>query len=527
MSRVAGILPASAVAVPAAGFVVRRKRKRRRRRRRSRGQNALATRGRDARDTVVERMALSVIGIDVNSASLPQREALALTPAQTTQVLGAIASERIFAEAVILSTCNRTEFYFAAEPGQEGAVEHLLAHVAEAKGAAHPPELTTLFRHDGLEAVRHLFRVASSLESQVVGEHEILGQVKEAYRLACEAQTAGFLFHKLMHWCFRASKRVMAETNLGQGTASVSQAAVDLAKQVFTSLAGKTAMLVGAGQTAELACQALVRNGVRNVVVANRTEANARQLADRFLQWGAQEALSPTGEDQGDGPVQCPALPKILSKCSLQPAPEVKPASPLQARAIRLDEVASALPETDLVICSTGAPEPVLRAGELGPVLSGLRRSLLMIDISVPRNIDPALEKFPNVFLHNIDGLEAVVARNLERRKQEVPRAAALVDDEVQGFAGWLASLGVVPTIKMLAQRMADLQQAELARYQKAFPAAQRPQLQEFARTLCAKILHDPIAFLRQLDGGDGHADMASVNTLRRIFDLDAKEEEA
>jgi glutamyl-tRNA reductase len=472
-------------------------------------------------------MAISVVGIDFKTASVEVREQLALSRGEVARVLQAVAGERIFPEAAVLSTCNRVEFYFASDEEKPGDLEHLLEHVAEAKGDGPPAQKSIFFRHDGDEAVRHLFRVASSLESLIVGEREIQGQVKEAYRLACEARTAKFLIHKLMHWAFRAAKRVMTETALGTGTASISQAAVDLSRQVFASLADKTVLLVGAGQMAELACQSLVRAGASRLIVANRTLANARELVDRFAAWQEQEARrrSSGAGDEDEAPVRCPALAKILAECPLRPQAGEGSSPSLRTSAIALEEIPAALPGVDLLLCSSGAAEPVLRPEDLRKVPGGIRHSLLMIDISVPRNIDPAVEKESNVFLYNIDALEALVAANVARRRQEIPRAEAIIGDEAERFSQWASALGVVPTIKLLARHFAELQQAEIERYQKKFPASERGQLQEFARVLCAKILHDPIAFLRSLDGKTArHQDLSAVNTLREIFHLDPED---
>ena len=472
-------------------------------------------------------MAISVLGIDYKTAGVDVREQVALTREQAAHLLQAVADEKIFAEAVIVSTCNRTEFYVVSEEGQEGDFAHLLVHHAEAKGLPAPLDQAIFWRLDGAEAVQHLFRVASSLESQIVGEREIQGQVKEAYRVACDQRTAKFFCHKLMHWSFLAAKRVMTETALGQGTASVSQAAVDLARQVFTSMAGKTVLLMGAGQTAELACQALVRAGASSVVVANRTLANAQQLTDSFLQWQQAEASWRTlGLDEEHEAIRCPALANLLAMCPMRPSETAASAPKLAARAITLEEIPSVIANVDLVICSTGATEPVLRAAAMRTALHGVRHSLLMIDISMPRNIEPAVGELPNVFLYNMDALEGLVERNLRQRRSEIPRAEAIIDSEVDRFGQWVASLGVVPTIKLLTQRVAELQQAELARYQKKFSAGERDQLGEFARSLCNKILHDPIAFLRQLDEAGEDRSLSSVSVLREIFNLDGAEKE-
>ncbi len=469
-------------------------------------------------------MAIAVIGVDFRTAPVGVREQLALSPAQALRLLHTIAAERMFAEAAVLSTCNRTEFYFVAPHREPKSLHHLLGHVAAIKGTPPVVDHTVFFHHAGEAAAEHLFRVAASLESQVVGEHEIMGQVKDAYRLACEARTAGFLVHKLMHWAFRAGKRALSETALGQGTASVSQAAVNLARQIFQTLAGKTALLVGAGQTAELAAQALVRAGVTRLIVANRTVANAQQLADRFIEWHRQEAKAAPPTLDGK-PIKCPALIKLLANCQLKQYLQPPPAPPLSATAVGLDAIPQAIAQADLVISSTGAPEPVLTHASLGAVLAKGGRPLLMIDIAVPRDIDQRLGDLDNVFLYNIDGLESLVAANLERRRLEIPRAEAIVADEVRAFGDWLASLGVVPTIKLLEQRFTAVQQAQIERYQGQFPASHRQQLQEFARALCGKILHDPISFLRTANGSEGEVDLSAVSTLRQIFKLDSTEE--
>lgn len=467
-------------------------------------------------------MALSVIGVDFKTAKVEAREQLALSPEQTLSLLHVISAERMFDEAMILSTCNRTEFYFDHRDANARPLEHLLAHLAQVKNAQVIADMSIFYGYRGIETVRHLFRVAASLESQIIGEHEIVGQVKEAYRLSCEARMSRFLFHKLLHWTLRASKRVHSQTLLGQGSVSISRTAVDLANQVFTRLSGKTVMLVGAGQTAELAAQALVREGVTRLIVANRTVQRAEQLAESFRQWHDEEAWrKETDLDR----VTCPALKKMLADCPLvRPAARPNP-PPLEVRAIALEELSANIAQADLLISSTGAGEAILRRSELSGPLHGLNHSLLMIDIAVPRDIEPSLAELPNVYLYNIDDLETLVAQNIQRRQQEIPKAQAIIDSEVEQFANWLSSLGVLPTIKLLEERMARLQQAEIARHHRRFAAGEESKLQEFARTLCNKILHDPLVFLRQCGNDKSGADLASVNILRQIFNLDTPED--
>jgi glutamyl-tRNA reductase len=469
-------------------------------------------------------MPIKLIGVDFKTADVEIRERVAMDSACALQLLHTIAAERILPEAMVLSTCNRTEFYFTTDGKVRDPLGHLLGHVALIKGAPPLEDISMFYRREGLDAVRHLMCVASSLKSQVVGEHEIMGQVKEAYRLACEAQTARFLFHKLAHWTFRTGKRVFSETQLGQGTASVSQAAVDLARHVFKDLAGKKVMLVGAGQTAELAAQALVRSGVRSIVIANRTLSRAEQLAGSFRQWRLQD----TAAEAQAGPVRCPALVTLLADCPAEEQANLpRPPHPeLHVSAIELPAIASTMAGVDLVISSTGSSEPVLTQEGLAAALHHRQRPLLLIDIAVPRDIDVRLADVPNVFLYNIDDLQGIVEHNLQRRRQEVPRALAIVEDEVSAFGQWMSSLDAVPTIKQLEQRFAMLQQEQMLKYHRKMTDAQREQLQEFARGLCNKILHGPRSFLRKIGGGSSNgSDLAAVGLLRQMFGLDSMDD--
>jgi glutamyl-tRNA reductase len=466
-------------------------------------------------------MTITVLGLDFKTAGVELREQVALSGDQTLRLLDTIAAEKMFSEALVLSTCNRTEFYVCGGGEAQKSLGRLLGHVARIKGADPVTQLSAFWRRDGLQAVSHLFGVAAGLESQVVGEHEIMGQVKEAYRIACEARTAKFILHKLLHWTFRAGKRVMTETTLGQGTASVAQAAVDLAAQVFSHLADRTVLLIGAGQTAESAAQALLREGVRRLIVANRTLYKAQQLAGDFVQYVAQQRQRGPAEAQE---FACPALRQLQAQ-GAGPQAAVQPSADLDARAIGLEELPGVLHEADLVISSTASQDPVLTYDRVQSVLSRRRRPLLMIDIAVPRDIDPRLAELPNVLLYNIDALEGLVSRNVHRRQAEVPKAQAIIDDEVRQFEQWLATLDVVPTIQLLQQRIRSLGQAEMERYLRKLPPEAQRQMEEFARTLCNKIMHDPIMFLKRLDSPDGKSDPAAIQTLRQIFGLDSTEQ--
>ena len=467
-------------------------------------------------------MNVSVLGISHHTAPVEVRETFALPGDLAGRLLQAVHTENVLEEAVVLDTCNRTELYFVPR-GSQDPLEYLWNRIADLKGipAGPTPDSSALYRYDGDEAVRHLFRVAAALDSQIVGEHQIIGQVKTAYGLAVEKRTARFLLNKLLHRAFRVGKRVQTETDLGRGSTSVAQEAVDLADQIFSDLSEKAVMLVGAGETAELAARRLIGRGVRRVVVANRTLARAQELADRL----AEDAGEATEEvlDLDSQPIRCPALLQMLTERNGSPAnPGDRPAT----RAIELADIPQAIADVDLVICSTGASEPVLRSDELADTIGASSRLLFIVDLAVPRDVDPALSRLPNVFLYTMDDLDRVVSRNIERRRQEIPRANAIVEMEVREFIKWGNSLQVTPTITLLQKRFDMLRAAEIKRYGKQFSPGDREQLDPFTEGLCKKLIHSPIAYLRKMseEAGTGEQ-LAAVDAIRQMFDLNALEE--
>jgi len=470
-------------------------------------------------------MNVSVLGISHHTAPVEVRETFALPGDLAGRLLQAIHAENVLEEAVVLDTCNRTELYFVPRSSQD-PLEYLWNGIADLKGipAGPTPDPSALYRYDGDEAVRHLFRVAAALDSQIVGEHQIIGQVKEAYRLAVEKRTARFLLNKLLHRAFRVGKRVQTETDLGRGSTSVAQEAVDLADQIFSDLSEKAVMLVGAGETAELAARRLIGRGVRRVVVANRTLTRAQELADR-LGAGATGDAAEEVLDLDSQPIRCPALLQMLSERN-GAAGAANPSQRPATRAIELKDIPQAIAEVDLVICSTGASEPVLRSEDLADTIGASSRLLFIVDLAVPRDVDPALSRLPNVFLYNMDDLDRVVARNIERRRQEIPRAAAIVEMEVREFVKWGNSLQVTPTIRLLQKRFDLLRAAEIRRYGKQFSPGDREQLDPFTEGLCKKLIHAPIAYLRKMseEAGTGEQ-LAAVDAIRQMFDLDALED--
>lgn len=477
-------------------------------------------------------MEISVVGINYRTAPVHVREKVSLPGDLARRLLDTIRTEKIFAEALVLDTCNRTEVYFVANEQCRDPVAYLVAHIALLKQTSLTTDTSVFYRHDGQSAVTHLFRVAASLDSQIVGEHEILDQLKSAYRMALEAGTAKFMMNKLMHWALRVGKRVQTETELGRGTASVPQAAVELSRQLFSSLEGKTVLLVGAGQTAESAAVALLRCGAGHLVVANRTLSRAEELAGSLLERGRSKVkvLSAAGGSAAGKAAQdvaaCPKLAGADPACSIESESSSPQMNRVTTRAVGLDEIPDVINGVDLLISSTGSPGFVLTYDALSECLRRGEKDhpLLIVDIAVPRDADPRLGDLTNVFLYNIDDLDRLVAQNIGRRRMEIPRAEAIVHYEAQQFAKWRDSLRVVPTIKLLQKHIRSAQEEAVKRYGRKFSSSDRGELEQFAQGLCNKLFHDPIAFLRALssNGTDGEA-LAALALIRSLFDLDSQ----
>ena len=461
-------------------------------------------------------MKLSVAGINHKSAPVEVRERFSLGEGDARRLLKAAVQDGVLREALVLNTCNRTEIYHVPHGGHLSA-EELLGRVASTRAEALSGSKDAFYTYSGLQAVSHLFTVAASLDSQIVGEDEIQGQIKNAYRLAHRAGTTDVLLNKLFHRAFRVGKRVRSETMLNQGCASIPRAAVELSGQVFRTLRDKRILLLGAGETAQQAVYALLGMRPGLLAVANRTPERARDLLLSL----ADRALNPDAST-----TVCPAVRDTLREMGIEDEAE-EPAQMPETCLLELEDVPDAIADFDLVICSTGSPRPLLRSEDCADRLKGLTRPLLIIDIAVPRDVDPALNELPEVFLCNIDDLNRLVEKNLDRRRGEIPKARAIVQEEVQKFCDWLDTRRVVPTIKLLKSHLAKIQEAEIERYGKNFHPGDREELEKFARSLCRKILHDPVSYLREVarssDNGE-HAEAAAV--IRQIFDLVEKGKE-
>lgn len=367
-------------------------------------------------------MSIILVGVNHKTAPVEIRERLAFNDEACADGLRRLVDGEVVREGLIVSTCNRVEILSATTPEQMDSSAGRLAQFLDTAGELPAGLLNNyLYRHTDEEAVRHLFRVASSLDSMVVGEPQVLGQVRHAYSVAVEAGTAGRVLNRLVHHTFRVAKRVRNETGIAANAVSISYMAVELGKKIFDSLKGCTVLLIGAGEMAELSARHLVNAGASRVVIVNRTEETARQMADEF---GAM------------------TMPFEL-----------------------LDQ---ALAESDVVICSTGAPSYVLTEAQARRALARKRnRPTCMIDISVPRNIDPAVGKVPNVFLFDIDDLESVITSNIREREREAERAELIVQSEVMQFQQTLRLMDIGPTIGAMREKFQEVARAEMARQRK------------------------------------------------------------
>ncbi len=421
-----------------------------------------------------------LIGLNHTTADVEVRERFVLTHEGLAQH-GFLSPDNCSGELALLSTCNRVELIGAGNA--EAAVSHLLGCWAGSRGCTISDIEPYLYVYKGSEAVRHLFSVASSLDSLVLGEPQILGQLKEAYRKAIEQKSARVILSRLMHKAFFVAKRVRTETAVASSAVSISYAAVELAKRIFGKMSDYKAMLIGAGEMAELAAAHLLNSGIKKIYVANRTFEHGERLARRF-----------------------------------------------QGEAVPFERLTDYLSEVDIVISSTGATEPVLAAKDVKEVLKRRKqRPMFFIDIAVPRDIDPDVNSLDNVYLYDIDDLKEVVDENLNQRKEEAEKAKAIVDAEVEAFGRWLKALDLQPTIVDLFRRSEDITRTELERTMKRLPDLPEDTRTELETALTAmlnavvkKMNHEPITFLKRRfedEMGPRYIDLA-----RRMFNLDGDE---
>ena len=414
---------------------------------------------------------ITLLGVNHKTTPLEVREKMALT-AGYEGPLASLKGISGLAEYFLLSTCNRVELLFVS--AAEDEVEETMMQFLFGDALSLEERSRYSYVYHNEKAVNHIFQVAASLDSLVVGEAQILGQLKEAYRHASQIGSTGPMLNKLMHKSFSVAKRVRSETGIGSSAVSISYAAVQLAKKIFGQLDDKKVLLVGAGEMAELAAEHLVGQGVGGVVVANRTLSRAVDLAKRF-----------------------------------------------NGKACVLEELTSQLEHVDIIISSTGSPDLVITAADVKPLMRARRnRPLFFIDIAVPRDLDSSLNELDDVFLYDIDDLSQVVEMNRAEREKEAVKASRIVDEEALKFVRWQQSMMIIPTIAAMRQKVDEICRKELAKTFSKLDLSEkeRNKIEKMTLSISAKMLHDPLLYLK---GETSHLDDDSrVNTLKNVFGL-------
>jgi len=423
-------------------------------------------------------MKIAVVGLNHKTADVELREKLAFSGPKLEEGLRRIRTIQGIRETAIISTCNRVEIYLHVQDIEKAyaAIKDFLVEFFDIRRESLG---TALYLHEDLSAVKHIFRVASSLDSMIVGEPQILGQLKDAFDFALEKKTTGVLLNRLLKKSISVAKRVRTETRIAESAVSISFAAVELAKKIFTDLEGKSFMLLGAGEMAELAAKHMMNNGVQDIIVANRTFERGCELSREF-----------------------------------------------NGRAIRFEDFPSELVHADIVICSTGAPTFVLLKEHMQKVMKERKQKpVFIIDISVPRNIDPGINDMDNVYLYDVDDLKGVVDTNISERQKEAAKAEAIVEDEIETFKKWMMTLDSVPTVVALRERADAIRKEELERFFNRFPSLgekERKAVEGLAGSIINKLIHAPTVALKN----DAEDKDVLIALIKRLYGLNGEDDE-
>lgn len=419
-----------------------------------------------------------VIGLNHKTADVDLREKLAFNGPKLEEGIRQIRELPEIRETLIISTCNRVEIYLAVKDVGKAfeSVKDFLSRFFEIRKESLD---NALYLYDDMQAVRHIFRVSSSLDSMVVGEPQILGQLKDAFEFALERKTTGILLNRLLKKSISVAKRIRTETKIAENAVSISFAAVELAKKIFTDLSEKMFMLLGAGEMAELAAKHMINNGVKDIVIANRTYETGCNLAKEF-----------------------------------------------NGRAIRFDDYLKELAHTDILICSTGAQKYVLMKDQMQKVMKERKnRPVFLIDISVPRNIDPEINDLDNVYLYDVDDLKGVVDTNILERQKEAKKAEEIIEEEIETFNKWLSSLDSVPTVIALREKAEAIKKEELEKLLNRLPEIgekEKKAIEGMAGAIINKLIHAPTVALRE-DSED--RDML-IATIKRLYGLNGEDDD-
>lgn len=421
-------------------------------------------------------MNIIVVGLSHKTATVEIREKVAFSPNQMQKPLAELVGLDGIIEGVIVSTCNRVEIY-ATTRDIAGGIARVKRFLADYHRIPLESLEQHLYTHHSENAIRHVFRVASSLDSMVVGEPQILGQIKTSYGYAAEYKSSGIILNRFLHKAFSVAKRVRTETKIASSAVSVAFAAVELAKKILGDLSDKTVMLIGAGEMCELAAKHFLNSGARGVMVTNRTFERAEKLAEEF-----------GGE------------------------------------AVRFEELFTHLHRADIVLSSTGAPHCIIGPKDAEEVVRRRRfKPMFFIDIAVPRDIDPKVDDVENAYLFTVDHLQEIVQANLAQRSLEAEKAEEIINQEIGQFHKWLSTLEVTPTIVALRTRFDEIRRAELEKTVsgwKDLPADAEKRLEALTMAMMNKLLHAPTAVLKKAGQG-GRVDLY-VDALRQLFELEA-----
>ena len=419
-------------------------------------------------------MEVIVVGLNHRTAPIALRECLAFQEDKLPEALQQANALPTLKENMILSTCNRVEIYGVARE-MEKAVFDLENFLSQYHHLSLREFEKNLYSYTGEEAVKHIFRVASSLDSMVVGEPQILGQIKDAYDIATQTKTSGLILHRLLHRAFHVAKRVRTETKISNSAVSVSSVAVELAKKIFESLERKTVLLIGAGEMCELAAQHLVSGGIEKVLVTNRTYDRAVTLAEQF-----------------------------------------------KGEAIPFEEMNIGLRRADIVISATDSPQYLIRHDQVARVVKDRRQKpIFFIDIADPRDIEPKVGEIENAYLYNIDDLQKVTFENIKDREKEAVKAEAIVEDEVVQFVAWYRSLDITPTIVSLRKKFEEIRKRELEKTLSLHPDLsdkEKKSLEALTSAIINKILHDPVTLLKKANE-EATADLY-LDAIQNLFQL-------
>jgi len=422
-------------------------------------------------------MNIITVGLSHKTAPVEIREKLSF-PSQTIgEPLNRLCTSYGINEGVIISTCNRVEVFAVTKDIEKG-----LWQVKKFLSDYHNIPLEELdghlYTYTAEDAVKHLFRVCAGLDSMVIGEPQILGQAKDAYGYALQHKTAGVIMNKLFHKAFSVAKRIRTETKIGSSAVSISYAAVELAKKIFGTLQGRSVMLIGAGEMAELAARYLLSNGVQEILIANRTYEKAIEVAKSFN------------------------------------------GTPIMFR-----EFTHYLKKVDIIVTSTAAPRFIIHPEQIEEVIKERKnRPMFFIDISVPRNVDPLINNIDNIYLYNVDDLQGVVEANLKERAKEAKEAEAIIHEELGNFHRWVKSLDVVPTIVALKKKLEETRKSELEKGLNGLQEKDIQVIDAMTKAIVNKIVHDPVTHLKK-EANKVEGDFY-IEATRRLFDLDKEEEE-